>query len=131
MKIRFVTKRIHAYLDYPVAVGLMVAPFLLQLGSSHPIAKWLAVSTGMAAFVLTLLTDHHLGVLRVLPYSVHLTVDFLVGLAFVAAPLVFSFSGVDALFYWINGAAVLTVVSLHQPEQDSLPRRIEPESAAA
>lgn len=131
MNLRFVTKRIHAYLDYPVAVSLMVAPFLLQLGSSHPIAKWLAVATGMAAFVLTLLTDHHLGAFRVLPYSVHLAVDFLVGVVFLAVPVVFGFSGVDALFYWINGAAVLTVVSLHQPEQDSSRRRIEPESAAA
>lgn len=85
----------------------------------------------MAAFVLTLLTDHRLGVLRVLPYSLHLAVDFLVGIVFVAAPLVFGFSGIDALFYWINGAAVLTVVSLHQPERRPIFNRVEPESAAA
>ena len=29
---------------------------------------------------------------------------------------VFSFEGIDAYYYWINGAAVLTVVSLHKPE---------------
>ena len=36
---RFITKSIHAYLiDYPVAIVLMVAPFLLKLGKSRPVA---------------------------------------------------------------------------------------------
>ena len=52
---RFVTKTMHAFLDYPVALSLMLLPFLLQLGGSHPLALWLAVGTGIAAFVLTLL----------------------------------------------------------------------------
>ena len=114
---RFVTKTIHAYLDYPVAALLMTMPFLLQLGSSHPLAKWLSVVTGFAAFVLTFFTDHKLGILRVLPYSVHLAVDFLVGIVFVVAPFALGFGGLDAVFYWANAAAVLTVVSLHKPEE--------------
>ena len=112
---RFVTKTIHAFLDYPVAVSLMVAPFMLGLGSSHPLALWLSVGTGMAAFVLTLLTDHKLGVFRVLPYSVHLAVDALVGAVFLAAPIALGFTGLDAAYYWANGAAVLFVVGLHKP----------------
>lgn len=79
MSLRFVTKSIHAYLDYPVAIGLVVMPFLFGLGAENPLALWLSIATGVAAFGLTLLTDHHLGVIRVLPYSLHLTVDFLVG----------------------------------------------------
>jgi len=34
---RFVTKTMHAYLDYPVAFSLMALPFLLD--SAHPI-RW-------------------------------------------------------------------------------------------
>lgn len=120
MDLRFVTKTIHAYLDYPVALSLMAAPFLLGLGASHPMAKWLAVGTGIAAFVLTLLTDHQLGVFRVLPYWVHLTVDFLVGVVFAIAPLAIGFSGVDAWYYWANALAVLLVVGLHKPEPETI-----------
>ena len=116
---RFVTKTMHAFLDYPVALGLMVVPFLLQLGSSHPLALWLAVFTGVAAFILTLFTDHKLGVFRVLPYWSHLAVDGIVGVAFLVAPSVFGFSGVDAWYYWANGAAVMLVVGLHKPEPAS------------
>ncbi|ODR99521.1 hypothetical protein AUC68_04630 [Methyloceanibacter methanicus] len=115
MDIRFVTRRIHAYLDYPVAFGLIGLPFLLGLGASNPLALWLSVATGVAAFVLTVLTDHETGIIRVVPYSLHVAVDFLVGLVFVAAPFLFGFSGLDAWFYWLSGGAVLTVIALSRP----------------
>ncbi|WP_299531680.1 hypothetical protein [Ulvibacterium sp.] len=112
----FVTKKMHAYLDYPVAVALIVLPFVLGLGGSNPLAWQLSVITGIAAFVLTILTDHQLGLYRIVSYKGHLIVDALVGIVFIVAPFVFSFEGLDAYFYWINGAAVLAVVSLHKPE---------------
>jgi hypothetical protein len=46
---RFVTRKMHAWLDYPVALSLIGLPFLLHLGSSNPLALWLAVTTGVAA----------------------------------------------------------------------------------
>ncbi len=113
---KFVTKRIHAFLDYPVAIALIVLPIVLSLGSSNQLALYLSIATGVAALILTILTDHHLGVYRVLSYKFHLTVDFLVAIVFIIAPFIFSFEGIDAYYYWINGAAVLTVVSLHKPE---------------
>ncbi|WP_298517192.1 hypothetical protein [uncultured Kordia sp.] len=113
---KFITKRIHAFLDYPVAIALIVLPFLLNLGSSNNIAFYLSVTTGVAAFILTLLTNHHLGVFRIVSYKMHLVVDFAVAIVFITAPFIFSFEGIDAYYYWINGAAVLTVVSLHKPE---------------
>jgi hypothetical protein len=107
-----ITRKIHAYLDYPVAVSLMALPFVLGLGTGNPLAKWLAVATGVAAFILTLLTDHELGVVKVVPYPVHVAVDRLVGVIFVVAPFIFGFTGLDAAYYWVNGAAVLLVTTL-------------------
>jgi hypothetical protein len=99
MSLRFVTKSIHAYLDYPVAIGLIVMPFIFGLGAENPLALWLSVATGVAAFGLTVLTDHHLGLIRVLPYSLHLAVDGLVGVVFVAAPFVLGFASLDFWYY--------------------------------
>ena len=113
---KFVTKRIHAFLDYPVAIALIVLPFLLGLGTSNSLALTLSVVTGIAAFILTVLTDHHLGVFKVVSYKLHLLVDFTVAIVFILAPFVFSFEGIDAYYYWINGIAVLMVVGLHKPE---------------
>ncbi len=115
---RFVTKTMHAYLDYPVALSLMILPFALQLGGSNPLALWLAVIAGAAAFVLTVFTDHKLGLIRIIPYKAHVAVDLLVGVTFLLAPFVLGFSGLDAWYYWINAIAVITVVSLSEPGQD-------------
>lgn len=113
---KFVTKRLHAFLDYPVAFALILMPFLLELGKSNSFAFQLSIITGIAAFILTLLTDHHLGVFKVISYKMHLIVDFIVAIVFMIAPFIFSFEGIDAYYYWVNGIAVLTVVSLHKPE---------------
>lgn len=122
MNLRFVTRQVHAYIDYPVAFSLMAMPFLLNLGTTNPIGKWLSVGTGVAALVLTLLTDHELGVFKVLPYWFHVAVDRVVGLTFVAAPIVFGLTGLDAGYYWANAAAVLTVTFLlNAPDERAVP----------
>lgn len=116
---RFVTKTIHAWLDYPVALALIALPFLLGLGTSHPLALAISPVVGVAALLLTVFTDHHLGLFRILPYRLHLAVDLAVGLLFLALPVVLGFNGLDAAFYLLNGAAVVAVISLSKPE-DSL-----------
>ena len=113
---RFITKSIHAYLDYPVALGLVAMPFLFGLGEGNILAFWLSIATGIAALTLTVLTDHHLGIFRVLPYNLHLAVDGLVGIVFVIAPLVFGFTGIEFWYYMVLGLTVLVVVGLHQPD---------------
>ena len=117
---RFVTKTIHAWLDYPVAVALIVLPFLLGLGASHPLALMISPIVGVAALLLTVFTDHHLGVVRVLPYKLHLAVDLAVGVLFLALPFALGFSGLDAAFYWLNGAAVVAVIALSRPETETV-----------
>ena len=113
---KFITKRIHAYLDYPVALALMGLPFLLGLGASNSWAIYLSVITGVAALILTIFTNHHLGVIKLIPYAWHVRVDMLVGLTFVIIPFIINFEGIDAWYYWINGIAVLFVVSMDKKE---------------
>jgi hypothetical protein len=120
MNIRFVTKTVHAFLDYPVALSLVAAPFLLGIGRGNPLALWVSVATGVAAFLLTLFTDHKTGVVRVLPYWLHVAVDRLVGIIFVAVPFALGLQGLDARYYLANGAAVLLVtLVLNAPESEN------------
>jgi hypothetical protein len=119
MSFRFITKSMHAYLiDYPVAVVLIAAPFALNLGQSGPTAMWLSVVVGVAALILPALTDHATGLVRIIPYWLHLWVDRAVGVVFVIAPLAFKFVGLDAWYYWVLAAAVLLTTSvLNAPEE--------------
>ena len=117
MSIRFVTRTIHAWLDYPVAASLVATPFIIGVGQTNTLALWTSVATGIVAFALTALTDHETGLIRVLPFALHLTIDRLVGVVFAIVPFVFGFSGVDAWYYWANAAAVLLVTTvLNAPE---------------
>lgn len=118
---KFITKKIHAFLDYPVALALISLPFILQLGSSNPIAFYLSVITGVAALILTLLTDHETGVFRVVSYKIHLVVDFIVGVTFVLAPFILNFQGIDMFYYLANGLTVLLVVGMHKSETAPTP----------
>ena len=111
---RIITQRIHALIDYPVAIALISLPFLLGLGSSNSLALWLSVWVGIAALILTVFTNHETGLVPVIPYGVHLVVDFLVGVLFLAAPFIMGFAGMDAWYYWANATAVLMVVTMHQ-----------------
>ncbi len=119
MSYRFITKSIHAYLiDYPVAIVLIAAPFVLKLGQSGPVAMWLSVVVGVAALLLPALTDNPTGLVRIIPYWLHLWVDRAVGVVFVIAPFAFKFAGLDAWYYWVFAAAVLLTTSvLNAPEE--------------
>ena len=124
MPFRFITKSIHAYLiDYPVAIVLMVAPFLLKLGQSGPVALWLSVVSGVAALLLAALTDHPTGLVRIIPYWLHLWVDRTLGVVFIIVPFALHFSGLDAWYYWVLAAAVLLTTSVFNAPAVSVERR--------
>src|SRR5947199_2981058 len=112
MSFLFITKSIHAYLiDYPIASVLIAAPFVLKLGQSGPAATWLSVVVGVAALLLAALTDHPTGLVRIIPYWLHLWVDRAVGVTFVIAPFAFKFLRLDAWYYRLLAAAVLPTTS--------------------
>jgi accessory gene regulator protein AgrB len=114
---KFITKSMHAWLDYPVALGLIAMPFILGLGAVNPLALWLSVAVGVGALVVTLLTDHQFGLIRVLPFKLHLAVDLAAGIVFLVAPFALGFTGLEAVYYWALGATVVAVVGLDTPEQ--------------
>jgi hypothetical protein len=112
MSLRFITPNQHGVIDFAVAALLIVAPFALGLGASSALAVWISVATGLVVVVMSLLTDYRFGVVRILPFWAHLSLDGAVGVAYALIPTVLGFSGIDAIYYWVNAAAVLAVVSL-------------------
>jgi len=121
MNIRFLTPTLHGVVDYIAAAALLTLPFVLGLGTSSPLAKWLAVGTGLAVIVTSLLTDYKYGAVRVLPFKGHLAIDAAVATGFTLAPALLGFTGLDAWFYWVNAVAVFAVVALSEPGESSEP----------
>jgi hypothetical protein len=124
MPFRFITKYVHTYLiDYPVAIVLMVAPFLLKLGKSSPVALWLSVVTRVTALLLPALTDHPTGLVRVIRDWLHLWVDRALGVVSITVPSAFHFTGLDAWYHWVLAAAVLLATSVLNAPEVSAARR--------
>lgn len=123
MPFRFITKSICTYLiDYPVAIVLIVAPFLLKLGKSSPVALWLSVVTRVS-LLLSAFTDHPTVLVRVIRDWLHLWVDRALGGVSIAAPSAFHFTGLDAGCSWVFAAAVLlTTSALNAPEVSAAQR---------
>lgn len=124
MPFRFITKYVNTCLiDYSVAIVLMVAPFLLKLGKSSPVALWLSVVTRVAALLLPALTDHPTGLVRVIHDWLHLWVDRALSVVSTAAASAFHFPGLDAWYHWVLAAAVLLAASvLNAPEASAASR---------
>ena len=114
MKLRFISPTLHGFADYSAGVGLIVLPNILELGTSSPLAYWLSVVTGMAVLLASSLTNYKLGIFRTIPFQGHLAIDLMVALAFVTAPWIFGFTGMDADYYVFNAVVVFTVVALSE-----------------
>ncbi len=119
MKIRFLTPRIHGLIDYAAAGGLIVFPFILGIGASSPIAFWLSIVAGVAVIGYSMLTGYAYSAIPVVPFKVHLGIDFVAAVAFALAPFAFGFSGLDAGYYWALSAAVFLVVAVSQTEPEA------------
>ena len=117
MDIRFLSPRLHGIVDYLAAASLLTLPFILGLGETQPIAKWLAVGTGAAVIVVSLLTDYRYGAIRVLPFRGHLAIDAAAASVFAIAPSLFGFTGPDAWYYWLNAIAVFAVVGVSATDE--------------
>lgn len=116
MNIRFVTPKMHGLVDYAAAAGLIIFPFILGIGESSPIAFWLSVAAGIAVICYSMLTGYTYSAASVVPFKVHLAIDFVAAAAFAIAPFIFGFSGLDAMYYWVLSVAVFLLLAVSQTE---------------
>lgn len=111
-KMRFLTPTIHSALDYAAAGGLIVFPVLLGFDG---MPLWLSVAGGVGLIIYSLLTDYAFGVVSVISFKVHLVLDLTAAAAFIAAPLVFGWTGLVMGYYFVMAAGVIVVVALTNP----------------
>lgn len=130
MSFRFITRFIHTYLiDYPVAIVLIVAPFLLKLGKSSPVALLLSV-VSRVSLLLSAFTDHPAVLVRVIRDWLHLWADRALGVVSITAPSAFHSTGLDTGHSWVFAAAVLLATSALNAHEVSAAQRANPDTRA-
>jgi len=83
--------RTHGILDYIVGAILAVSPWVFGFAEGG-VETWLPVSLGILAVAYSLVTNYELGLIRIVPMSMHLVLDFLSGVLLAASPWVFGFA---------------------------------------
>ncbi|MDR2988272.1 MAG: hypothetical protein LBV34_25890 [Nocardiopsaceae bacterium] len=107
--IRLLPAGFHAVADYAVAALLIVVPILVG-GSTLAVAT--GVTVGIVVALVSALTRYPLGVVKVLPFTVHSLGDYLAVILLAAAPFALGYTATDhslSLFYEGAAAAVLLV----------------------
>lgn len=99
----------HAVADYAVGI-LLIAAAVIVGGSVGAVATGVVV--GAVVLAVSMLTKYPLGVVKVLPFTLHSAGDYLAAALLVSSPMVLNFSGSDtglSAFYVAIGLAVLAV----------------------
>ena len=113
-----ITRKIHAFLDYGYAGAISAAPEVFDF-KDEPKAVLAARVLGGQTFAVSLLTRYELGLVRVLPFKMHLLGDVLVGLSALSAPFLLGFAENKRARNAFLGFGALTfvVAALTQPQE--------------
>jgi hypothetical protein len=89
---RPITSRMHAMLDYPLGIVLILAPWIFGFSDVGGAAVALPIAVGALAIIQSSITDWELSLADILPLPLHLTMDILAGAVLAASPFLFGFS---------------------------------------
>lgn len=125
---KIVSMRLHGVLDYLLAAYFFLAPFLFAFTS--PRAQIVSFVVGGTVLVLALLTRYPLGVLRVIPFSVHGAIEFVGAFALMAMPWIAGFQGVypARYFFFVTGVVLFALwLFTDYKAADATPSSLTPE----
>lgn len=100
---------VHGVIEYVAGVLFIAAPFLFGFDAAAAVA--LSVVLGVVVMVVAALTEGPTGLIREIPVSAHVVIDFALAAVLVAAPFLFGFSdeGAPTAFFIILGVIHLLV----------------------
>jgi len=110
---RFIPTKVHAVLDYVVAIALILAPTIFMFEEVGGAAVIIPRILGVGLILYSLFTRYELGLVKVIGMPVHLVFDIVASVFLIASPFLFGFIN-EAPNAWlphiIVGVAVILVV---------------------
>lgn len=88
---RFIPTRVRGYIDYLMAVVLIISPWLFGFDDVES-AKWVPIVLGIGLIVYSLPTNYELGMTHLIPLPIHLGLDILSGIVLAVSPWLFGFA---------------------------------------
>lgn len=93
MLTRLIPTKVHAGMDYTVALILIVAPWLFGFADESTAATWISVIAGVAMIGMSAITNYEGGFLgHAITMRMHLITDAILGIFLAASPWLFGFA---------------------------------------
>jgi uncharacterized membrane protein YtjA (UPF0391 family) len=102
---KVVPKFYHGILDYLCGLLLLIAPNILGFSGVGGTAAWVPRIVGLLIVLQAMTTDYELGLMKIIPISMHLMTDYVVGIFMVLSPFLFG-------FYNDSGAATILMIAM-------------------
>lgn len=100
--------KVHGYLDYLMGIVLLIVPALLQLDRDSAEGMILYV-LGTILIFYSAFTNYELGIIKVIPMKMHLTLDIFSGIFLATAPWVLDFENQVCIPFVILGVTEIAV----------------------
>jgi hypothetical protein len=130
--VKVVSVRIHGYLDFLIVIAFAAAPSVLHL-SGLPVS--IAYGLAVTQLALTLVTDFPLGAFKLVPTTLHSSLELVVAVTLIGMPWILgdAADGAASNFYIGAGGTLLAVWLLtdYHTFDRPLPLTPSPRSAAA
>ncbi len=109
---RPVSVPVHALVDYPLALAMMVAPSGLGFARAGSVEDLAIRCAGAALIVLFLLTRYDLGLLPLFSMRTHRNIEVVIGLVMIGASFVGGFSSRATKVYVLFGVGLIALALL-------------------
>jgi hypothetical protein len=121
-----ISTRIHAVLDYIIALVLLGLPYLFDAWVGMGAKVWVPMLLGIALIVYSLVTDYELSIVALLPVPVHLMLDVVGGVLLAVSPFVFGFSHEIWAPYVVVGLVEILTAAMTERRAHGVPRLRSP-----
>jgi hypothetical protein len=122
---KIIPTKVHGILDYLGGIALLLAPNLFGFAEYGGAAVWVPRILGVAFLIMSLMTRYELGVVKIIPMSMHITVDIIASLFLAASPFLFGFNDEPANVWLPHvvvgiGYFIASLMTQTEPEDASL-----------
>lgn len=112
-----ISVKTHNVLDYLAALLLMSAPWLFNFSYDN-VATTTIMVLGIITLIYSLVTNYPFSLVKLIPFRVHLILDFFAGIFLIVAPWIFMFNENIRWSYIVLGIVEMVVVLLSIPPKE-------------
>ena len=113
---KVLSSKAHGILDYLVGISLIAFPIMAGYITNSP-EYIILITMGIILLIYSLLTNYEFGLLRVLPYKMHLTLDILSAFFIGASPWIFGFA--DRVYSAFVIIAICEIIAVSISERET------------